>query len=53
MKIKKKEKNIQVVNVIFQGLSTLFNLISVYQIITIMNSLFQILKEDITNRFIK
>ena len=38
---------------LMQSFATFLNLISVYQIITIMNSLFQIVKEDFLGRFIK
>ena len=38
---------------IFQGIATFLNLVSVYQIITIMNSVFQIVKEDLLGRFVE
>ncbi len=54
-KLKKgeEEKKITCKNFIILVIATFFNLISVYQIITIMNSLFQIIKEDFLARFVK
>ena len=50
---KKNEEKNKKCDFFIQFFATFFNLISVYQIITIMNSLFQIVKEDFLGRFIK
>ena len=48
----KEKKHLKWQHIILQVLATYFNLVSVYQIISIMNSLYQIIKEDFLGRFI-
>ena len=48
----KEKKHLKLNHIILQALATYFNLVSVYQIISIMNSLYQIIKEDFLGRFI-
>ena len=47
----KEKKHLKWYHITLQALATFFNLVSVYQIISIMNSLYQIIKEDFLNRF--